>query len=331
MDEEAYQSVRAPGLLEDDECLLPWAVGLDINTAFLAAAARMNVGLGAPTHVHAPAFDKTLPGSWLVDLSRIELVPRLPSPFTPIGKRPDGPAWYATPTVAYAVELGAKVRTLEAFLRHEKGACLDPGTSACAPRAWRRWRTWACRSARKATSRTQTNARTWPRWKTTRASTPVWRACFSAIKATVKGGVGKLRERPQGRHYREGERWGALERPTWRPDIRAAIISKARVKMHRKMVNTAQATGRYPVAGLSDCVVYASPTTDPLGFLPLTDVDHKLGAGHVLPGSFRLGATPGLAKVESVQELLAVIDQMEQGLNPARHIKGGDAVLDEGE
>lgn len=29
---------------------------------------------------------------------------------------------------------------------------------------------------------------------------------LSAIKATVKGGIGKLRERPQGRHYKEGER-----------------------------------------------------------------------------------------------------------------------------
>ncbi|MDQ0577833.1 hypothetical protein QF030_000011 [Streptomyces rishiriensis] len=26
-----------------------------------------------------------------------------------------------------------------------------------------------------------------------------------------------------------------------------------------------------------------------------------------------------------------VVDLMEQGLNPARHIQGGDAVLDEGE
>ncbi|MBA3654377.1 MAG: hypothetical protein H0W70_09310, partial [Actinobacteria bacterium] len=41
-------------------------------------------------------------------------------------------------------------------------------------------------------------------------------AVLSAIKATVKGGVGKLRERPQGKHYNEGETWPALSRPTWR-------------------------------------------------------------------------------------------------------------------
>src|SRR5882757_4193078 len=106
---------------------------------------------------------------------------------------------------------------------------------------------------------------------------------LSAIKATIKGGIGKLREGPQGRHYREGERWPALERPTWRPDIRAAVIAKARVNMHRKMVNTAKETGRYPLAVLSDCVVYPSKGPSPLDFLPLTP------EGTVVPGTFRLG------------------------------------------
>ncbi len=41
----------------------------------------------------------------------------LPSPFTPKGERPTGPAWYATPTVAYAVELGYEVRPTEAWVR----------------------------------------------------------------------------------------------------------------------------------------------------------------------------------------------------------------------
>ena len=77
---------------------------------------------------------------------------------------------------------------------------------------------------------------------------PAMAAVLAAIKATVKGGVGKLRERPQGKSYKEGERWPALERPTWRPDIRAAVISKARVNMHRKLGNMAKMTGLYPLA-----------------------------------------------------------------------------------
>ncbi|MGP3925921.1 telomere-associated protein Tap [Streptomyces sp. 8N616] len=320
LDEEAYQWVRDPKLLEDAECLLPWAVGIDINTAFLAAAARLTVGLGEPFHVKAPVFDKKHPGSWFVDLSHIELDPRLPSPFTPSGQRPEGPAWYATPTVAYAVELGADVRPLEAYLRHETGAYLDP---------------WHDRL--KDAYVTTMAGLGIPVGKDVGEAVflaamehhkdvdPALACVLSAIKSTIKGGIGKLRERPQGRHYRDGERWPALERPTWRPDIRAAVISKARVNMHRKMLNTAKASGLYPLAVLSDCVVYPSAGPSPLDFLPLTD------DGKVLPGTFRLGAAPGLAKLEGVQEMAWAVDLMEQGYNPARHIKGGDAVMDEGE
>ncbi|MFE9355237.1 hypothetical protein ACFYPB_13820 [Streptomyces olivaceoviridis] len=58
----------------------------------------------------SPAFYPALPGSWLVDLSHVDLSrvqvggrtvdgDRLPSPFTPKGDRPEGPARYAMPTV----------------------------------------------------------------------------------------------------------------------------------------------------------------------------------------------------------------------------------------
>jgi hypothetical protein len=148
---------------------------------------------------------------------------------------------------------------------------------------------------------------------------------LSAIKATVKGGIGKLRERPQGTGYRPGERWPALERPTWRPDIRAAVIATARVNIHRKLLRTAQASGLYPLAVLSDCVVYLSPGPSPLDVLPCT------AEGKPAPGSFRLGVSPGMVKHEGTQPMSAVLDWLEQGYNPARHIKGGDTRLDDGE
>jgi len=368
LDEEAYQWVRPVQTLEDAEMLLPWAVGIDINTAFLAATARLTVGLGAPVHTEHPAFDKKIPGSWLVDLSHVETDPRLPSPFTPSGQRPTGPAWYATPTVAYAVELGADVTPTQAYLRYESGPYLDPwhdrlkdayvslmsdaGIPVDKDTDERRFlAAMATHKAFKTSESDLAKATAQEKEGECAALRHLLREAdvgelaeltdeqlaaaqlrhrqiamvLGAVKSTVKGGIGKLRERPQGRHYRDGERWPALERPTWRPDIRAAVIAKARVNMHRKMANTARATGRYPLAVLSDCVVYPSPTPDPLGFLPLT------GTGHVLPGTFRLGATPGLAKLEGVQEMIWAVDLMERGLNPARHIKGGDAVLDEGE
>ncbi|MFD9008693.1 telomere-associated protein Tap [Streptomyces sp. NPDC059552] len=318
LDEEAYQWVRDPQLLSDEECLLPYAVGLDLNTAFLAAAARLVVGLSAPDHFHRPVFNKKIPGAWLVDLSGIELDPRLPSPFTPSGQRPDGPAWYQTHTLAYAQELGFDVAPIEAYLRRETGAYLDP---------WHdRLKTaYVDTLADLGVTADLDDRQFLVAMEQHKQVDPGMAAVLAAIKATVKGGVGKLRERPQGRHYRDGERWPALERPTWRPDIRAAVISKARVNMHRKMANTAKATGQYPLGVLSDCVVYASSGPSPLDFLPYTT------SGKPLPGAFRLGTTPGLAKLEGVQEMSWAVDLMEKGLNPARHIKGGDAVTDEGE
>ncbi|MER8012560.1 helix-turn-helix domain-containing protein [Streptomyces sp. NPDC094149] len=356
LDEEAYQWVRDPHLLSDEECLLPWAVGIDINTAFLAAAARLTVGLSGPVHVTTPVFDKKIPGTWLVDLSGIELDARLPNPFTPSGLRPEGPGWYTTATLAYAEELGCEVRPIEAYLRQETGAYLDPWhdrlkdayltTTAdmgipvdkhTDPAAY--LDAMALHKTYAAADDTRPDA-----LRAALTELPTDRVdlsdedlaalvrrhrqgamVLSAIKSTVKGGLGKLRERPQGRHYRDGERWPALERPTWRPDIRAAVIAKARVNMHRKMAKLAAMTGQYPLAVLSDCVVYASPGTSPLDFLPLGS------EGTPVYGTFRVGANPGFCKVEGVQEMAWAVDLVEQGYNPARHIKGGDAVADEGE
>ncbi len=318
LNEEAYQWVRDVGLLTDEECTLPYAVGLDLNTAFLAAAARLTVGLSEPVHFVNPAFNPKIPGSWLVDLSHVELDPRLPSPFTPTGERPAGPAWYQTHTVAYAQELGYNVRPIEAYLRRETGAYLDPWHD-------RLKAAYLDTLADLGVTRDLSDAEFLTAMERHKDADPALAAVLTAIKATVKGGVGKLRERPQGRHYKAGDRWPALERPTWRPDIRAAVISKARVNMHRKLLNMARMTGLYPLAVLSDCVVYPSPGASPLDFLPYA------ASGKPQPGGFRLGPSPGLAKLEGVQELLWAVDLMEKGYNPARHIKGGDAVLDEGE
>lgn len=320
LDEEAYQWVRDVDLLSYEECMLPYAVGLDLNTAFLAAAARLVVGMSEPEYVQRPEFDKRIPGSWYVNLSGIEMDPRLPSPFTPSGKRPEGPAWYQTHTVAYAQELGYNVAPIEAYLRRETGAYLDPWHD-------RLKNAYVDTLADLGVTKDLSDAEFIAAMEHHKQNDPALAAVLSAIKATVKGGVGKLRERPQGKSYIEGERWPALERPTWRPDIRAAVISKARVNMHRKLRNMADMTGLYPLAVLSDCVVYPSPGTSPLDFLPYA------ASGKPQPGGFRLGPTPGLAKVEGVQELSWAVDLMEKGLNPARHVKGDghDAVLDEGE
>ncbi|MEX2974751.1 helix-turn-helix domain-containing protein [Streptomyces sp. C184] len=314
VDEEAYDWFRP---LTDEECTAGYthAVGLDVNMAFAAAANRLVVGLGPATHEKRPDFDPKLPGSWLVDLSHVDLDPRLPSPFTPKGIRPTGPAWYSTSTVAYAVELGARVQPAEAYVRRESGAYLDP------------WYT-RLRDAYLATmadlgvTTGMTDEDFLAAMARHKNVDPGRAAVLSAIKSSVKGGIGKLRERPQSAKHKHGERWPALERPTWSPHIRAELIGKARTNMHRKMTRLA-AAGLFPVAVLSDCAVYLSRGPSPLDFLPYTP------EGKPVPGGFRLGVSPGMVKHEGTQDFLWLASTIEdEQINPARHIKGTDAAAD---
>ncbi|MFF8918448.1 telomere-associated protein Tap [Streptomyces sp. NPDC015032] len=330
--EEAYDWARP---MTDAECTLRYLVGLDVNMAFAAGANGLNVGLGEPTHVKNPEFDPKLPGSWLVDLSHVDLSKvkvgkewveldgsLLPSPFTPKGDRPTGPAWYATPTVAYAQELGYDVAPIEAWVRYDNGRYLD---------GWYQ----RLRDAYLATmADLGVDADLSPEdflaaMDGYKERDPELGIVVSAIKATVKGGIGKLRERPRGEGWRPGERWRALERPTWRPDIRAAVISRTRINLHRKIVKHAAFTGQYPIAILSDCVVYAANGPSPLDFLPYRE-------GKPLPGGFKLGINPGLVKHEGTQSVLWGEEVRERfnapELNLARSIKDGTVTdVDNGE
>ncbi|MFI5924042.1 telomere-associated protein Tap [Streptomyces anulatus] len=326
--EEAYDWARD---LTDEECMQPHLVGVDVNLAFGAAANGAVVGLDSPPeHVTGPAFDPALSGSWLVDLSHVDLnrvkVAKqwrdlegdlLPSPFTPTGERPQGAAWYATPTVAYAVELGYDVTPVEAWVRPHGGRFLD---------GWYK----RLRDAYVATMADLGVAEKLPPDQFLAAMNgykrrdPELGIVVDAVKMTVKGGIGKLQEKARGGGWVPGQAWPALARPTWRPDIRAAVISRARVNMHRKMVALAAATGRYPVAVLSDCAVYTADGPSPLDVLPY-DAD-----GKTVPGSFRLGVSPGMVKHEGTQDVLWGVGVLEQlaaegkVANLARYIKTGE-------
>ncbi|MET9819774.1 helix-turn-helix domain-containing protein [Streptomyces sp. NPDC006355] len=331
--EEAYDWARP---MTDAECTLRHLVGIDVNMAFAAGANGLIVGLDAPTHVKAPVFDPKLPGSWLVDLSHVDLsrvkvgkdkwaeldASLLPSPFTPKGEQPEGPAWYATPTVAYAVELGYEVRPIEAYVRYENGRYLD---------GWynRLRDAYLATMADLGVYADMAPADFLEAMDGYKERDPQLAIVVSAIKATVKGGLGKLRERPRGEGWRPGDPWRALSRPTWRPDIRAAVISRTRINLHRKIVKHAAFTGQYPIAILSDCVVYAADGTSPLDFLPYRD-------GKPLPGGFKLGINPGLVKHEGTQTVLWGEEVRERfnapELNLARYIKDGTVTdVDNGE
>ncbi|MET9760067.1 hypothetical protein ABZ016_13590 [Streptomyces sp. NPDC006372] len=205
--EEPYDWCRP---LTDTECMQPYLVAVDINMSFAAAANGLTVGLDGPTHLkNYPAFDPELPGSWLVDLSHVDLsrvqingrtvdADRLPSPFTPKGDRPTGPAWYATPTLAYVVELGFEAAPIEAYVRLQTGRYLDP------------WYT-LLRDAYVATMAdlgvtTGMGGREFlEAMARSKSVDPTMALLAKAIKATAKGGIGKLRQ-PTGARCRTTSR-----------------------------------------------------------------------------------------------------------------------------
>ncbi|MDX2632553.1 transcriptional regulator, partial [Streptomyces scabiei] len=305
--EEPYDWCRP---LTDEECANQFLVAIDINMSFAAAANGLTVGLNGPTRLTGnPKFDASLPGSWLVDLSHVDLSrvringrtvdgDRLPSPFTPKGDRPEGPAWYATPTVAYAVELGFDVAPIEAYVRTQTGRYLD---------SWyKRLRdAYVETMADMGVTTDLTGSEFLEAMARRKQVDPTMALLETAIKATAKGGIGKLRQRSRGQvpYYEE---YPALKRETWRPDIRAAVLANQRVGLHRKLMKTAAAADLYPVSIGTDAIVYPSPGPSPLDVLPHTP------EGKPAPGTFRLGVSPGMVKHQGTQTVLWAEAQFEE-------------------
>ncbi|MFE2729412.1 telomere-associated protein Tap [Kitasatospora sp. NPDC059327] len=303
--------------LTEQERAAPFAVGLDVNVAFLAAAGRLTLPLSGPVHELNPTFDPKVPGSWLVDLSGVETNPLLPSPFNPDGSRPTGPAWYTTVKVAYAVELGAKIQPTEGWLRHESGPYLDP---------WHKRLRQAYLDTMAALGVPLKLADTDPlafldAMAALKQGDAAELAVLTAIKQTAKGTIGKMRERPRGHGYKHGERWAALDRPTWDPLMRALVIDTATVNLHRKLRRMAADTGLRPIAILSDCAVFAAPGPGPLDILTTPD--------GTLTTSLRLGVSPGLVKFEGSRPMTEIAEMLADDVNPARHIKTGNIVSDD--
>ncbi|MGW5047881.1 telomere-associated protein Tap [Streptomyces griseoluteus] len=305
--EEPYDWCRP---LTDEECANPYLVVVDLNMSFAAAANGLTVGLNGPTRLTGnPQFDPALPGSWLVDLSHVDLsrvqvggrtvdADRLPSPFTPKGERPQGPAWYATPTVAYAVELGFDVAPIEGYVRTRTGRYLDPW--------YKRLRDAYVETMADMGVTTDLSGQEFLDAMARRKQVdPTMALLETAIKATAKGAIGKLRQRSRGQvpYY---EPYPALNRETWRPDIRAAVLATQRVGLHRKLLKTAAAADLYPVAIGTDAIAYPSPGPSPLDVLPYTP------EGRPVPGTFRLGVSPGMVKHQGTQTVLWAEAQFEE-------------------
>lgn len=315
--EEAYDWFRTP--TAEERNAFAYVVGLDVNMAFTNAACRLKVGYGptSSTPEIRPDFDKNLPGCWYVDLSGIPTDPRLPSPFTASGLPPTGPAWYTTPTVNHAQDvLGATVQPIKAYLRRGAGGPYLENWNA-------RLREAYCTVLRRLGIEPDlTGQEYFLAWDRALAEgDPADWDLLRVIKAAANGGIGKMAEGPTDVDRDPYERWPALSRVTWRPDIRSAIIATARVQLHRKMHILARSTGRYPLAVLSDCVVYPAAQPTPFDLVP----PQSPPAG--TPASFTFGPRFGHVKLEGSADMDWAVHLTETGINPASWIKDPAAVF----
>ena len=218
--------------LEIDERSRPFLHAYDVNAAYLAACSSLTTGRGAVEHLTSPQLDKKRPGYWLANIE-FDAPNWLPNPFLPPIPRDQGRYWCTTPTLALAIELGARIEVDEAYLWRDSSRPLEP---------WYK----RLRDARAALLSGD--------------GFPDRAAQQLALKA-VKLAYGPLMG---GRVA--STRWDRSGDPLYRPDWRHAVMATARANQYRTLRKLDVADAPWAVA--NDCLYLASELADPLDACP---------------------------------------------------------------
>jgi hypothetical protein len=280
-----------------DEGTHEHVVCLAVNLLHLAGSNEIRVANGPAHHVHYPTFDHKMPGSWLVDLSAVPSHPLLPPAFARSGL-----AWHTTPAVAaYAAAYGTP-QPVQGWLRPAPaGPYLDP---------WYK----RIRLARLAVlERLGINER----METPHLLTALrdlsqadasQRTLLHAIHATAEDAFQALAQPPPPPAQAGLTTWPTPEQPTWRPDLRAAVIANARANLHRKLARTAR-DGHFPLAVAGDHVLYATHTPH---LSEITDTPNS---------AFTIGIAPGHVRPVTVRTMQWFQDRCREGVNAAQLLK----------
>lgn len=227
-----------------------WLHGYDLRANYLTAAGKAVVGMDAPEH-HAKGieFDPKTVGLWRISRGDQHYPgfidtggghTMLPNLLELAGRGDEDTGWYPTPTVKYlAAELDYPIEVHEAY------------TWATSRRLLESWAKHV-NSARVAALEHL-------------AAHPLdtnGLAVRGATKAIYTGFVGRLA------YGGDCDRQGRPLTPWHRPDWRAIIQAEANVDLHRKIRRIADTTGRYPVAWITDEVLYTSDEADPVAAKP---------------------------------------------------------------
>lgn len=305
MHEDTHDWFRSPTPEEIADC--SHVAVVDVNFFLANSASQVKVAYSQPQFVDRPAFDPKIPGCWYADLSDHPFAQSsLPSPFTPDGRHPAGPRWYTTPTLAYAAKAHYTVSPIKAYLRYGRTNCyLDTFNH--------RLRDAYLTVVRRLGIDTDMKGPAFVRaWQTalTEGDPAEW-ALIAMIKATADGGIDALQHVPADCDQAFDQRWPALAGPTWRPDVRAAVIAAARTELHRKIGVFARATGRRPLAVHAGRVLY--PVNEDTAGDLVSDI-------HDTDSSFTLGPRFGHVTCQGVLPMAWAVGMTQQALNPASRI-----------
>jgi hypothetical protein len=152
----------------------------------------------------------------------------MPHPLNPRGSLPKQPVWATTPGVQLAYELGYEVPILAAYVWPEHGRVLDPWYERI-------------RDARAALDVDDVDAQT----------------ARDLLKVVYTRTIGML----------GSEEW-MRNRPGYAPDRRHHIVAKARANILRRIVQIGRDSDRWPVAVITDTVLYLSDDPDPVRSWP---------------------------------------------------------------
>ncbi|WP_372412799.1 hypothetical protein [Streptomyces luteireticuli] len=298
----------------DDEAALPYAVAVDVCASYLSVTESLRLPAGELTYVTNPQWDAKTAGLWHCDFTTVETEELLPHPATFHGRPPQGPGWYATPTVAYMVtEYAFDPSTItDAYLSTHTVPVLKEWTGRLRQGYKRAYSDLGLTDGLDPQEFLDAYAvhKQVDRDDTVRHDALVLATLYKNI---YKGGIGKWADSGRTSHP-DDEAWLEKIVASWsyRPELRFHVIAAARIAGHRRMRKTYRITGKAPFAINVDQALYAAASPSPLELLP----PHQ--NGKPVPGALRLGIAPGSYKHEASVPMSAVADLMNNSEHPTR-------------
>ncbi|WP_170963540.1 hypothetical protein [Cellulosimicrobium cellulans] len=212
----------------DEELEHGWIHAYDRSGSYLAGVSGLELGIGTPEH--HPEGTAFTPR--VPGYWRIEIPDsgdwRMPNPLDPKGRNAGKVRWVTTPALEFAIEQEYDPEILEAYTWAKRARVFDPWYERI-------------RDARAELDVEDEDAQ-------------VARDQVKAIYAPTIGMLGSDRHMAG----REG----------YAPERRHMIVAKARTNILRRVARIGQETGRWPVAIVTDTVLYTSPDPDPVASWP---------------------------------------------------------------